>query len=284
MKILGRSTNEIKNRLDLMSFNSWKRLRQALSPHRGTPETIFVAGVHRSGTNMLIDILDASMQTDVFAEADKRAFDHFMMRDLSVIQGLVSATRAPVVVVKALHEAHSLTALMQRFAPARAYWMVRNYEDMVNSNQKRFPQGGRRNMIDKLVKDRNSAEWRGRGMTDETLRIVREHYRENMSDPSATALFWYYRNQLFFDQGFDRNDRVLAIQYEDLVTNPAKIVGEIAQFAGIQCSARMVSIPHAESVRKNAPPDISPDVRALCQAMQDRLRGVTSRISQARAA
>lgn len=269
------SVNDIAERVRREAFLRGKSLRQQLSARSGSPRTVFVAGVHRSGTNMLMQILEASYETDVFHENDERAFSTYMMRDLRIIRSLVTGSRAPVVVVKALHEAHKLTELLDTFAPATGFWMVRYFDDSVNSMLKRWP--GIRNMIEALVEDRNAADWRGRGMTDETHAVVRAHYRPDISDATANALFWYYRNQLFFDQGLDHDPRVLAIDYEELVGGPDAQVEKIATFTGIPCTDKMRRISHSESVRKSIPPDISADVRALCDAMHRRLTLVTRR-------
>ncbi len=247
-----------------------KRSRRLLTrPRSQRPVVIFVAGVHRSGTNMVLDVLDASMRTDVFGESDSRAFDNYVMRDVAVIERLVARSRADTVVVKALHEAHKLRELMDRFAPAKAIWPVRRFHDVVNSIVRRWPDYA--NDIDEIAADRRAGGWRSRGMTDETYRILRRHYRTGMDAASANALFWYYRNQLFFDQGLAADGRVLPIAYEALVHEPEACLSSLAAFAGISPTARMRRIPHGRSVGKDAPPTLLPDVHALCSDMERNL-------------
>jgi len=235
-------------------------------------EVVFVSGVQRSGTNMLMEVLERSWETEVFMETDPRAYDNYLMRERPIIRRLVEASPSRTVVIKALCEAHEVAQLMADFAPARAIWMYRHYDDMINSNMVAWPGG--RNQIEDIVRDRDSAGWRGRGMTDETHAIIRRHHRPEMNDASALGLFWYYRNQLFFDQGFDRNDRVMLVRYESMVTDPAKHVAAIARFAGIECRRSMVDLISPASVRKRPSPDIDGDVRALCDEMLARLDAV----------
>ncbi len=235
-------------------------------------ELTFVSGVQRSGTNLVMDILERGWETDVFHESDPRAFDNYVMRDVPVIRRLVETSPSRRVVVKALCEASDLTRLMDVFAPARAIWMFRHYDDMINSNMVAWPGG--RNQIDAIVKDRASGDWRGKGMTDETHAIVREHYHPGMNDASALALFWYYRNQLFFDQGFDRHDRVMLMQYEALVTDPAKHVGGMTRFMDVACRPSMSTMISRGSIGKKFPPVIDDRIRALCDAMLARLDAV----------
>lgn len=218
---------------------------------------------------MMMEILERSWDTEVFNEADPRAYDEFMLRDEQIIRDLIARSAAPVTVVKALHEAHSLVHLMEAFAPAKAIWMYRSFDDVVNSGLNRWP--GLRNRIDKLVEDRSLAEWRGAGMTDETYETVRKHYREGIDSASATGLFWFYRNQLFFDQGLDRDARALLVRYEDLVHDNGRYTRHLADFLGIELTPAMQRVAHVQSVRKHAPPPMQAEIRALCETMQQSL-------------
>ena len=140
---------------------------------------------------------------------------------------------------------------------------------MINSNQRRF--NDTRNYIDEIVKDPRRGFWRGLGMTDETLAIVREHYSEDLDNNSAQALFWYYRNQLFFDKNFDEDSRVLLIKYEPFVSEPLNYLDSIVRFVGLEADPNLVKTVHRSSIRKNEPPEIAANIVALCDGMRDRL-------------
>ncbi len=245
--------------------------KNARSP-ASEPLTVFVASVQRSGTNMLMDVLEQSLNTDVYHEGDRRAFDNYMMRDEGVISGLIAKSDFPVVVVKALHESHDLNNLMARFGPSKSVWMFRNCGDMVNSNLRNWPGG--RNQIEDVVEDRLSADWRGQGMTDETHAIVREHHHRDMSDASAIALFWNYRNQLFFDQELDENDNCLLMSYEWFVTNPQQGVECFCRFLGLTPNDRMWEKIFEGSIGKSKFPDIELPIAQLSADMHRRLSGV----------
>ena len=257
-----------------------KPIRQRLTgAPGGAKQTVFVAGVQRSGTNMVMDILEQSWQTEVFHEFDPRAFDNYMMRPPAVIGRLIDAAPAPWVIVKALHEGHDLAGLLDRFRPAKAIWMFRGFDDMINSNMANWPGG--RNQIEAIVAARDSArdsdpgrarpDWRGRGMTEATLATVRAHYHPAINDASALGLFWFYRNQLFFDQGFEADRRVLLMRYESLVEAPALEVDTVARFLGLRPTGPMRRLVVPGSVAKRPAPEIEPAVRRLCREMLARL-------------
>lgn len=275
--MVSKLTAKMRSKIELRLIAAGKKVKWMLNrlsapQAEAAKQVVFVAGVHRSGTNMLMKVLERSVHIEVFHENDPRAFQTFMMRERAVIHGLVDRSMAPLVAVKALHESHELTSLLEEFAPAKAIWMFRHYDDMINSHMVRWP--GFKNEIDRIVRDPGSAAWRGRGMSAQTLDLVRRHYSPDMNVASAIALFWVYRNRLFFDQGFDRDQRVLLLRYESLATDPVHYLPVLTHFLGIQATSRMRRIIRADSVRKQAAPEIAPDIRALCENMRERLEAV----------
>jgi len=170
MSIISSLPSDLPSRLKKGKFLGFKSFVQRVVPDRGPKSCVFVSGVQRSGTNMLMDVLEANLETEVFHESDSRAFDDYELRPVEVLRGLVSDSKARVVILKALLDGDRILDLLQEFAPAKALWMVRSFYDCVNSNLRQWPRG--RNMIDELVKGRDKADWRGRGMTDETYSVV----------------------------------------------------------------------------------------------------------------
>jgi hypothetical protein len=249
-----------------------KAVWQRVVPRPPVRTYVFVAGMQRSGTNMVMDVLERSLGTDVYHENDPRAFERYEMRDPAVIRQLANASRAPFFVIKALCELDLMPGLMQTFSPAKALWILRDVEDVVNSATRSF-----RNFpaqVGRIAQDRNGAQWRGRGMSDETHALVRRLYHPDMNEPTAAALTWYFRNILFFENGFDRDPRVRLVRYERLVTDPQAQFGEVFGFLGIPYSPRISSIVSARSIRKNPPPPIEPEVRTLCEALNGRFAEV----------
>jgi len=261
-KKLSHIKNELIRRLFLwMKKVYW--LQPKFNQHK--QERIFIAGMQRSGTNMLMDILEKSFETDVYHERDSRAFDNYQMRDRHTIQHLIDQSRAPKFIIKALCELQDLKELMEYFKPAKVIWIVRSYDDVVASMLKSFP-----NMEKQAIRivHKGSKEWLGRGMTDETRNKLKDLIHEGMGDSSASALQWYFRNILFFNQQFDKDQRVLLISYEDLVTQPKINVKKICRFIGINYKPLMIKDVFAHSIKRRNPPEIAPKVRELCDELQ----------------
>ncbi len=251
-----------------------KQARQritATAPHLH----VLVAGMQRSGTNMLMDVLERSWDTDLYHETDARAFDTYEMRPRPVIHALIERSPAPVFVIKALCELDQLKSLLDEFAPARSVWMVRDYNDAVSSALVSFRNFAAQ--VGRIATDRNSDGWRGCGMSDETHALVRSLYTPEMNDATAAALIWYFRNVLYFEQHLHQDERVMLAHYENLVTAPQVEFPRIFDFLGLDYSPFVSRKVFASSIRRREPPAIAAPVRELCVALTQRLQSVSTR-------
>jgi hypothetical protein len=83
-------------------------------------------------------------------------------------------------------------------------------------------------------------------------------------------MMWYYRNVLYFEQGLERDPRVLLVRYEALVTRPEQEFPRIFQFLNIPYSPWISRHVFASSVRRKAPPVIDQPIQTLCQGLSER--------------
>lgn len=245
----------------------WRRakaLRQRVLPSP-VERHVFVAGMQRSGTNLLMDVLDASAKTQVFHETDPRAFEHYEMRDLAVIRQLARQCPAPVFVIKALCELDRIKPLMDIFTPAKTLWVVRDWRDSANSAIKSFgnfvPQW-------KRLADGDAKDWRGRGMSPATRELLAALYHPDACEAEGAAIMWLYRNSLFFEQQLTADARVRVVFYEDLVQHPMREVAAVYDFLGLAgFNAAIAGRIHSRSVKHRSPPDISHSVASLCDEL-----------------
>ncbi len=268
MQTLRRASFKLHRRV----FLATKTLRQWLRGQH--PQlTLFVAGVQRSGTNMMMDILERSLETDVYHETDQRAFLNYQMRSEQVIRRLRAQSNAPVFIIKALCELQTLPHLMQEFAPAKAIWMLRNYDDVVNSMLKSFKNQAKQ--VQRIASNRDSDGWLGAGMSDDTHGIIRELVETNINDASAAALIWYFRNILFFEHGFDTNDQVLLVRYERLAHNTNDELARVFRFIGLPYTSKAPHHIHSSSVSKDVPKPIGEAIRVVCDELRRRFEALT---------
>lgn len=263
----GHDARSVTTRARHIAWRVGKALRQRILPQPRT-QHVFVAGMQRSGTNLLMEVFDASLSTDVYHETDPRAFERYEMRDVARIRALAARSTAPVFVIKALCELDRIRSLMDEFAPAKTLWVVRDWRDSVHSAVKSFgnfvPQWRR-------LAAGDSRDWRGRGMSADTRALLARLLRDDASEAEGAAIMWYYRNVLFFEQTLETDPRVKVLFYERLVQAPLDAVAQVYDFIGLPgFSARIAARIHARSVKHRAPEGVSQDVAALCDALLGR--------------
>ena len=260
----GHDARSLVTRMRHVAWRLGKALRQRMLPCKRT-QHVFVAGMQRSGTNLLMDVFDASLATDVYHETDPRAFDRYEMRDIRTIHALAMHSPAPVFMIKALCELDRIRHLMDEFVPARTLWVVRDWRDSVHSAVKSFgnfvPQWRR-------LAAGDSSDWRGRGMSADTRAMLTRLLRDDASEAEGAAIMWYYRNVLFFEQQLESDPRVKVLFYERLVQDPLEAVARVQDFVGLpDFSARIAGRIHARSVKHRAPEGIAPEIADLCDAL-----------------
>ncbi|MEO0422643.1 MAG: sulfotransferase family protein [Pseudomonadota bacterium] len=265
----------MKSNLVSKAATQYRVLRKELSQRFtslggvGDKRVLFVAGVQRSGTNMLMDVLERSHATAVYNESDPRAYQDYELIEARV-PGIIEAARAPAVAFKVLCELHDLRRMLDTYPGARAIWIYRRFDDVVNSHVVKWT--GMPESVRLIVQeDREAAGWRGRGMSDESHRELTSLYHPELDNPSACALFWMWRNQLFFDQALNGDPRVKLINYETFVRNPAGHFPAVFEFFGLQHRTEHSQFVSPRSIGKQQPPQIEAAVRERCEALFERL-------------
>lgn len=264
---------EFKSRSRRIKKSMGQRVRRLGT--RDSSKTVgFVAGVQRSGTNMLMHVLDRSPDTEVYNEKDNRAFDEFAMREVKTISNLVDQSPAKCIVFKALLESGHVLELMSHFNDSKTIWLYRHYTNMINSYLVSWPGG--RNRLDEIVQRPVEHIWQAKDMTQETLDLVRALYRPDLNDASALAIFWYYRNKLFFDQNLQNNPAVRLISYDHLLRDPELQIRKAAAFLNISETPAMSNVIARGPGRRRKSPDIEAPIRELCDGLLARLDGIVA--------
>jgi hypothetical protein len=248
-----------------------KYARQLPAGPRGRATPLFVLGCQRSGTNMLLSVLEASPDTWTYNEDHPRAFRRFRLRDLDRVASLTDRARCRVVAFKALCDSQHADRLLERFPRAGVVWLLRDYGAVADSAVRKWGDGQLR-LVRRLAADPPFDHWLAERVPDERRALVRQLVARDLSLHSAAALKWYLRNELYFDRELDRRtDRALLVRYEDLVAEPEAGFTQVFEFAGLRFEpsfARGVS-----EGRRGQEPELDPTVRELCEGLSARLAG-----------
>lgn len=246
------------------------RARHGVPPGSAVP--VYVVGLQRSGTNMLLRGLDAAPEVEVRGENDRTVFHRFRLRDDAVLQQTVAASRHAFVLVKPLCDSHRVGALLDLpgMAPGRAIWAYRDVEDRARSEVAKF---GDSNLqaLRRIAEGSAAGDWQAGGLPEQSLELIRSFRYQTMTPETAAALFWYVRNKLFFDLGLAERQDTMLSSYERLTAHPAGSMRRLCDFIGF---------PHREELSAHITPrafhprrqlDIDPAVRGLCRGLAERL-------------
>ena len=241
-----------------------------------TKQVAFVFGCQRSGTNMVLRTLAASMEVDRVEESDPAGFCDCRIRDQAVRDALVARSTAKCVIFKPICDSHRALELYAEDPGSRGIWIYRRYQDVANSAVEYWGDQTQRFLEDLLKGDGNwgVAQWNREKVTPECVAELRQAAADGLSPHAAAALFWYMRNRTYFEQKLDAHPATLLVRYEDVVTDPAGEFERLCRFLNINFGEEMAAKVFSSSVKKRPFPPVGAKVEALCEGMLARLDAV----------
>ena len=253
--------------------------RSVVRAPRDQRKVVLIFGCQRSGTTMLQQsVLDRSWRVLIIEEHDSRVVGKHhepgetAWQDYATV--LQRLRRAPfeLVVAKPLVESDRATELMDAAEPVKAIWMLRHYDGVARSNVKRFGMDNPYRDLQPFC-DGDLLDWRCRGAAEATRETVIELMSEGLSPLDAAALFWWARNQLYFEQHLGDDERIRIIRYEKACNRPEELVEALSDYVGIALPLHSI----ASKVRPQSDgPDVTdlhPDVDSLCRRTWESFAG-----------
>jgi hypothetical protein len=251
------------------------RWRQSQGGEPGTAVAVFLVGVQRSGTNMIVRGLEAAPEFEVHNENDGRAFERFRLRPLPTVRGIVEASRHRYVLFKPLCDSHRIDELLDELgttSPARAVWAYRSVDGRVASALAKFGDVNLR-VLRGIAEGRAADWWQAQRIAPETIEFLRSFDYGAMSPATAAALFWYLRNGLVFELGLDRRPDVALVSYDAVLADPEGQMGELCAFLGFEPNPALVAHIEPRTSPSRRRLDIDPRVRERCADLEARLDG-----------
>ena len=235
----------------------------------GTAMPVFVVGLQRSGTNMLVRGLSTAPEVEEHNENDRRAFDRYKLRSNETIESLIGESRHSHVLFKPLCDSHRIDRLLAELhtaTPGRAVWAYRDVDGRVKSALAKFGDGNRQ-VLKEFAEGTNVTRWHVQRMSPESVALVRSFDYDTMSPASGAALMWLIRNRLYFDLGLDRRPDVQLISYNSLVADPEPTMRRLCTFLRFPYRASLVQHVKARPATYQVPLDIDLRVREQCEAL-----------------
>jgi hypothetical protein len=258
----------------------WLRLRKrAFQYARYRPgaakPALLVVGCQRSGTSLMHHLLRLDFHTVTYDEESPLSagdpVEGLRWAPLDEVARRFAADRAALVVAKPLVESQNLDRLLETLPGSRALWMYRDFGAVARSNVKYFPPGTSHRDLQPILAG-DQANWRAERLGPGARELIARLYRPDLPAEDAAALFWYARNSLLFEHGLDRDPRLRACRYEDLLRDPAGVMRDVYTFIGRPWPGdRIVSDVEPAPARAAAPPALDPAVAEACAGMLARL-------------
>jgi len=239
---------------------------------------LLIFGCQRSGTTMLQQtFLDRSWRVLILEEHDRRLVgpapgpEETSWEDYSTVLGRIRRLPFEVVAAKPLVESASATELMDAAEPVKAVWMIRRYPEVARSNVNRF---GLDNPDRDLqpIRSRDAADWRYKGVTEDTWETVNTLMKRNLTPLDAAALFWWTRNQLYFDQRLWEDDRIRILRYERACNEPHEVIQSLSGHIGVTLPIDAIA-PRVRARPSPAETELDPEVDRLCRKLWDSFEG-----------
>jgi hypothetical protein len=248
----------------------WRLVHRARPPG-GT--AVFLVGVQRSGTNMLVRGLERSPEFAVYNENHRAAFSRFQLRPDPVIRRLVEQSRHPYVLFKPLCDTHRTPELLDGLGlqrSPRALWAYRSVDGRVRSAVAKFGDVNLR-VLRELANGGGRSRWEAQRLSPDSLQLIAGFDWDRMGPFDAAAVFWYVRNRLYFELGLARRPDVLVVSYDAMVAQPEAEMARICEFLGVAYDRRLISHVKPRPPKQAEALQLDPRIRDRCEELAARL-------------
>lgn len=244
----------------------------------GSKMILFIVGCQRSGTTLMTRVFEEDFNTKVYDESSalssRDGVHKIRLNPLPMVKMQLGKNKAPLVVLKPLVETQNILKLLEYFEGSKALWMYRNFRDVALSNLIHW---GIKNGINNLrpIIENQPHNWRSENVSEYTRKIVNRYFSEDMNPYDAAALFWFVRNQLFFELKLGQDPRVTMCRYDDFITDSKQMMQKIYAFIGCEYPSDKILAPVRSDVNgKGKSINLSPDIELLCKELFDKLNRV----------
>lgn len=235
------------------------------------PKVVSIVGCQRSGTTMLLDVLERDRRSRVYYEWHSRLFyPSLRLREADVVSCRFRRDRNHLVVTKPLLDSQWTDDFLQTYSQAHAIWIYRHYSAVAQSNLRAFSQANGKQNLDPILKGETD-DWRAERVSPDTLETIRSLFGPNSSDDDAAALFWFARNSHYFDQNLDNQPRAHLCNYEDTVQNPVKSISAIYDAIGVSRPNPKIASGIHRNAGRGSGLRLSEDVEEICRGLWLRL-------------
>ncbi len=259
MKLAGLKDTD---RLERYFSRQRKSLSQVFRRSCGS-KPIFVLGMQRSGTTMLMYAFHRHPQTLVFDEhRSNRVYKDHRLRSFDIVQSFIDKAKFPAVCFKPICDSHLVKVMNDAFPNAHFIWAYRDYKDVANSSMRKFDTPTR--AVRLVCTGQPGGGWFAEGVSPSVAAGLRGTYRADLTDFDLACLSWWARNQIIVESGLINEANVTLVQYEALVSQPEIVLKWLFDRLGLDFWERVASKITPKSIGRHPAPEMDNGVRQLC--------------------
>lgn len=238
----------------------------------GQPRVAFVVGCQRSGTTLMIDLLDRSPDVEAHGEGSPQAMRGYRLVSVDRLRDLIGTSPRPVVAFKPICDSQWTDVLLAEIDGSRAIWLYRNWWEVARSATRAWPGHFVETAARFRAGDESWLEWRTERVDTATRDGFARLLEHAQDDFTAAAAFWWLRNRLPFDLGLDRHpELVWPVRYRRLVTTPDVVLRRLFGRLGLSLDPAIAADVHANSTRGGPPAGVPAPLADACDELLEAL-------------
>lgn len=266
MKIVTDSTNRFGNNV--------KPIIQKCIYPKGYEKAVLIFGTQRSGTTLLSYLLAQFNYARAFGEfstlsnMDKN--HGIRLNPINDVKEQLSNVHSPIIIMKPLVESQRAKHLLEQIDNSYSIWQYRHYSEVASSDNLKFKGTSGMGNIEPFL-DAKNMNWRSENSSQFTRDTISSIMKSTLSNYECACLFWWARNQLFFEQSLENHERVKLVNYRNFVNLPIQTTINIFDYIDYEVPEFMNVTKVGKNKKMRSEQAINPTIKELCDEMYSRL-------------
>lgn len=240
--------------------------RRSADRERGTARPVWIVGVQRSGTNMVVRGLQRAPEVESHNENDRKSFEQYRLRDEATIGRLIDRSLHELILFKPLCDSHRVDEMLKLRPDGRAVWIYREVDGRIRSSLAKFGAHNRA-VLERIAAGQDAGMWQSERLSPASRDLIRRSVEAGLCPADAAALFWLVRNRLVLELGLAERDDVALVSYDAFVSDPEGKMRSLCAFLGIPYRPAYIEGIAPRAGPLGDPLPIDPGIRMLCDEL-----------------
>jgi len=233
---------------------------------------VYILGYGRSGTSILINLLEHLFSVDAHGERSKEVMTDFQINNDN-LKRHIAKNKFKILALKPILNSCDVNKFITEDSRAKVLWLFRDYNDVVYSALKKFDNRVALSLKDYIINE-NNVGWISNQIHKEEKEVISNLEYSTYSDEDWMALVWWFVNHTLMRQKCYESSQCVVIEYNDLVENPKNYLYRIKEFIGIKENYNLHRFIENNRVGKGVEINLNSTVKGMCEELLGDLRKV----------